>query len=128
MATSAEVIKIDETTEIIFKDSHSQKVWEKMVKENSRDPYGICIVTYARRWAKLMQTLIEDGSSLEEVAEQSSYDADLEGVTCFMYSQALSSLCKSWKYGEELRQWHNKEYGYAGEGIVNPAFMTIDIN
>lgn len=26
---------------------------------------------------------------------------------------------------EELRKWHNKEYNYEGDGVVNPAILTI---
>lgn len=26
---------------------------------------------------------------------------------------------------EFLRKWHNKEYGYDGDGVVNPAVITV---
>lgn len=31
----------------------------------------------------------------------------------------------SWKYGEFLRKWHNGEYNYDGDGVVNPAILSI---
>ena len=42
-----------------------------------------------------------------------------------MYGCAVSILSQCWKYGEELRKWHNKEYNYDGDGVVNPAVLTI---
>lgn len=42
-----------------------------------------------------------------------------------MYGMAVSILSQCWKYGEFLRKWHNKEYGYEGDGVVNPAVMTV---
>ena len=38
---------------------------------------------------------------------------------------AVSILSQWWKYGEEVREWHNKEYNYEGDGVVNPAVLTI---
>ena len=29
-----------------------------------------------------------------------------------------------WVYGDELRRWHNHEYDYDGDGVVNPAILT----
>ena len=124
MATREEIIRIDETTEMMFKDDAAKKLWDKMVANNS-DPYGIGVVEYARRWAKYMQTLIAEGKSVMEIAKQASYDADIEGITGFMYGCAVRSLSQCWKYGEELRKWHNKDYGCEGDGVVNPAVLTI---
>lgn len=42
-----------------------------------------------------------------------------------MYGCAVNILAQCWKYGEELRKWHNKEYNYNGNGVVNPAVLTI---
>jgi hypothetical protein len=44
-----------------------------------------------------------------------------------MYGYAVNALSQSWKYGEELRKWHNTDYGYEGDGIVNPAVLTINV-
>lgn len=45
-------------------------------------------------------------------------------VLCNGY--AVNVLSMSWKYGEELRNWHNKKYGYTGDGTVNPAMLTVE--
>lgn len=96
-----------------------------MVQVNSKDPYGYGVVKYARRWAKYMQQLITEGKTINEIAEKASHDCDIEGITGFMYGCAVSALAQSWKYGDELRRWHNKDYGYEGDGVVNPAVLTI---
>ena len=105
------------------------ELWNKGV-ENNQDPYGSAIYRYLERWADLMEKEIENSSeSPEEViiqnAERLSHEADTEGITGFMYGAAVSVLSQGWEYGEILRKWHNKEYGYEGEGVVNPAIMTI---
>lgn len=58
-------------------------------------------------------------------AKQLSYEADKGRITGFMYGAAVSILSKYWEYGECLRKWHNKDYGYDGDGIVNPAVITV---
>ena len=60
-------------------------------------------------------------------ADRLSREADTEGITGFMYGCAVSILSKCWVYGEYLRKWHNKEYGYDGDGVVNPAIMTVGV-
>lgn len=62
-----------------------------------------------------------------EVAERTSREADIDGLTGFMYSAAVSVLSSTWVHGEMLRKWHNKSYGVAEseEGVVNPAILTI---
>ena len=58
-------------------------------------------------------------------ADKLSHEADTEGITGYMYGCAVSILSQCWKYGEYLRKWHNKEYNYDGDGVVNPAILTI---
>ncbi len=128
MATREEIIKIDETTEMQFKDEAAKKVWDEIVEKNSHNPYGRCVVNYTRRWAKYMQTLIAEGKAVIEIAEQASYDANIEGITALMYGCAVSVLSQIWKYGEELRKWHNKDYGYEGDDVVKPAVLTIGVS
>lgn len=125
-AIEAEVLQIDKTIEMEFKDEEAKRAWDDMVKVNSNDPYGMCVVKYARRWAKYMQKFIAEGKTVIEIAEKASHDCDVEGITGFMYGCAVQALSKSWKYGEELRKWHNKDYGYEGDGVVNPAVLTIE--
>lgn len=94
-------------------------------KEKNTDPYGSCIFRYAERWAEMMEEQIARGKTIKEIADKTSHDADTEGITGFMYSCAVSILTQCWEHGEKLRKWHNKEYDYEGDGVVNPAVITL---
>lgn len=104
-----------------------KKAWDRMVEVNSKDTYGMGVVKYVRCRAKCMQKLIAKGESVVEIAEQASYDCDIEGITGFIYGCAVNALTKSWKYGEELRKWHNKDYGYEGDGVFNPVVLAVNV-
>ena len=98
-------------------------------KDKNSDPYGSCTFRYAERWAGMLGNKIEEigdaRKAIMENAESLSHEADTEGITGFMYGCAVSILSSSWEYGEELRKWHNKEYDYEGDGVVNPAIITL---
>lgn len=94
-------------------------------KSKNTDPYGACIYEYAEGWAKLMQVQMAKGIRLVDCAAPTSYELGFLGITGFMYGAAVSVLSHCWKYGEELRKWHNKEYKHEGDGVVNPAILTI---
>ena len=98
--------------------------------DKNNDPYGRACFTYAERWAGMLENLIESSDEdvmtvVEKNADRLSHEADIEGITGFMYGCAVSILAQCWKYGEELRKWNNREYYYDGDGVVNPAIMTI---
>jgi len=80
--------------------------WEECVKAND-DGYGSCAVRYAARWANYMEAAMESGAPLENAAESTAHEANLEGITGFMYGCAVGILAKVWTHGEELRRWHN---------------------
>ena len=101
------------------------KVYEDW-KANNTDPYGSAVFRYAERWANLMEEKITEGYKLEDIAESTSHQADIEGITGFMYGAAVSILSQCWQYGEELRKWHNKQYNYEGDGVANPAILVIE--
>ncbi len=123
------ILSVDESTEMMFKDDEAAKNWNTFVENNSKDPYSNGVVTYARRWAKYMQYIMQkQNKSVFEIAKQTSHSTDIEGITGFMYGCAVNVLSQCWKYGEELRKWHNKDYGYAGDGVVNPAVLTINVD
>lgn len=109
-----------------------RKGMEELYKKgynNNLDSYGHGVYTFAERWADLMEKDIEASNdpakSIIENANKRSDEADTEGITGFMYGCAVSILSDCWEYGEFLRKWHNKEYGYEGDGVVNPAIITI---
>lgn len=99
--------------------------YNQFVTVNSKDPYSNAVVQYAERWANLMESRIASGDKIVDIADSVSREADIEGITGFMYGCAVNALSQLWEYGDELRKWHNKEYNYEGDGVVNPAILTI---
>lgn len=106
----AEVLRIDDTTELDFKDQEGEKIWNQFVKENSKDPYSCGIVNYSRRWAKYMQALIAKGKTVDKIAKESSYDCNVNGISYFAYGFAVNILSQCWKHGDELLEWYNKNH------------------
>ena len=110
----------------------NQDIYDEWVR-NNQDEYGGGIIRYAINWADIMESKISNGEELENIAEQSSFDADTEGITGFMYGAAVSVLASCWEHGEELRRWHNvvTQIGTEGEeankngGVLNPALLSI---
>jgi hypothetical protein len=109
-----------------------QEAWDKW-RNNNTDPYGGAVISYAERWADMMEQRMADGAALADVAKETSHDADAEGITGFMYGAAVSVLASCWKHGDELRRWHNldTQIGDEGEranesgGTLNPALLNI---
>ena len=108
--------------------SGKEKKYKDWFDKNS-DSYSRACFTYAERWAEIMEKEISNHDDAMNViienADRLSHEADVEGITGFMYGCAVSILSQCWEYGEELRKWHNKEYGYDGDGVVNPAILTV---
>ncbi len=106
--------------------------WQSF-KDKNPDGYGGAVITYSERWARLMQDEMDKGRTLEKVAEVTSREADLEGITGFQYGVAVSTLSQCWKHGDTLRRWHNlkTQIGNEGEraneegGTLNPALLSI---
>ena len=110
-----------------------EKGWLETVQAN-QDSYGGAGVRYAWRWADMMESKIAQGESLEDIAEETSHQADTEGITGFLYGCAVSILSQVWLHGEELRRWHNVSVQLRNEGdvanesggVLNPALLILD--
>ena len=121
--------KLADAPEMEVSDEATWQTW----KDKNQDSYGGGIIAYAERWARLMQAELAAGKKLENVAKTTSREADTDGITGFMYGAAVQTLATSWKYGEELRRWHNldTQLGDEGEkanesgGVLNPALLNI---
>lgn len=122
-----EVVEIEAKTRLKYKDKESAKMWREYVRINSKDAYSACVITYAKRWAKYMQHLMKKhNKTVSEIADNASHLCDIEGITGYMYGCAVSVLSQCWKYGDDLKKWHNKEWGHEdAEGVINPAVITI---
>lgn len=106
--------------------------WDKDVSANS-DGYGACGIRFAARWAWNMEHALMLGETVSGCADRCSRDADIEGITGFMYGCAVSVLARVWVHGEELRRWHNVDTQMQDEGkkanetgaVLNPALLSI---
>ncbi len=110
-----------------------EAAWQVWVDKNP-DPYGRACVTYAERWADLMEAAMATGTPLETCADPTSHAADVEGITGFMYGAAVQMLAQCWAHGEALRQWHNTKTQLRSEGdeanktpgaVLNPAVLHL---
>lgn len=106
--------------------------WKKSCEVNS-DGYGGAVMTYAERWARLMEGRMNKGEKIADIADECSHLADSEGITGLMYGCAVGILSKVWKHGEALRLWHNLKTQIRDEGeranesggVLNPACLSI---
>ncbi len=109
--------------------------WKESCRVNS-DGYGGAVMTYAERWARLMEARMSKGECIADIADECSHLADNEGITGFMYGCAVSILSKVWQHGEALRLWHNLKTQIQDEGVranesggvLNPAMLFYWLN
>ena len=108
------------------------QAWQSR-RDNNTDPYGGGVISYAERWADLMEARMAEGHTLEEVAKDTSRKADSDGITGFMYGAAVAVLASVWEHGEALRRWHNLDTQLRDEGeranatgrVLNPALLNL---
>lgn len=106
--------------------------WKKSCEINS-DGYGGAVMTYAERWARLMEGRMNKGEKIAAIADECSHLADSEGITGFMYGCAVNILAQVWVHGEALRLWHNLKTQLRDEGekanesggVLNPALLSV---
>lgn len=118
-----------------------EQEYEKYKAANADDAYSNRVVTYGEDWANLMEAQIGEQSlsnaiehTIKSCADQTSHEADTDGITGFMYGAAVSALAHFWEHGEILRRWHNlkTQIGNEGEranetgGTLNPALLNIE--
>lgn len=109
-----QVVYVDEFTTIEFKDEKAYEFWKKFVISNSKDSYSRGVITYARRWAKYMQYLMnKHNKDVSKIARNASHICDIEGISGAMHYYALDVLIQTWKYGEELNEWKTKNINIA---------------
>lgn len=100
--------------------------WPQDVWHNASDGYSKRVISYAADWAWLMEQEITKNRTIAEMAEETSHLADYDGITGFMYGAAVAELAANWAYGEQLRRWHNSDYGQPDtDGVINPTIVTV---
>ncbi len=75
--------------------------WKKACDAN-KDRYGVGIMAFAERWARLMEGRMAKGERIADIADACSRLADNDGITGFMYGCAVSTLSHVWIHGEAL--------------------------
>jgi len=111
-----------------------EETWGSYVATD--DSYKAACIRYAEISARLMQLEIVNGASVEDVAEATSCEADIEGITGNMYGTAVMILSQTWVHGEQLRRWHNLETQLYDEGeranesggVLNPALLGVYVD
>lgn len=73
-------------------------------KKKNEDEYGKEVFEFAERWADLMEIVRAAGRKIENVYEELSDAANVNGITGAMYYIALKMLVENWIYGDELKQ------------------------
>lgn len=81
------------------------KTW----KMNNNNALGDYIVRFADRWMELMESRIEKGEQVQDIASKTMKLADTDGLTEAMKFSAISIVTLCWAYGDDLREWFKKE-------------------
>ena len=85
-----------------------ESVYASLKNEMTQDGRSNAVISYAERWADMMEQRISDGASVSEAAAQTRYEANQENLSWFMYGNAVRVLVNFWDHGEELRQWQKE--------------------
>lgn len=107
--------------------------WQEACAANT-DGYSGAVMSYAERWARLMEGRMSKGERIADIADECLHLANNEGITGYMYGCAVSILAQVWIHGEALRMWHNlkTQIGNEGEqanesgGVLNPALLKVE--
>lgn len=114
-------MKIKKGMEALYKEWYNKNL----------DPYGHACFVFADMWAQLLENEIDKGDDIMQIIiDEANETCDIAdkcagGITYLMYGRGVNILSQCWEYGEYLRKWHNKEYNYDGDGVVNPAILTV---
>jgi hypothetical protein len=79
-----------------------KEIWQSWIDAN-QDGYGAAVMRYAARWAHIMDAKIANGAKVEDIADKSSHEADLEGISGAQHGFALGMLSKCWAHGTKLK-------------------------
>lgn len=121
-ANSPQVLQALQTEKFQFRDETARKYWYDSIEYKLS-----ATVYYAEYWAKYMQYLMSkhEGVTVSQIAATAAAAVNVAGVSGAAHGYAVNLLSRVWKYGEELRKWHNKECGYEGDGAANPTLLIV---
>jgi len=113
---------------IKFKNPESEVRYMILRSKNIMDEYGAGIIGYMERWAILMEAHISKGEKIQDIWMKTSHQADIDGITGFMFGMAVTVLSEYWIYGDDLKICHNTAMGYPkAKGVINPAVVVVNI-
>lgn len=118
---------------MLFINEEAELEWMNCLEKSKDDEYSETTMKFAEKLASILEKEIHSSryistpsETIAKTAEKASQNAsDIFDVTGFQYGWAIGALSKVWFYGKELRAWHNHRYDYDGDGVVNPAIITI---
>jgi hypothetical protein len=110
-----------------FQASGNVDEWNAGLERTDLDGYVMATVQFADKWARMMQHYRTQGMTMNECMAKSEENLHYMDITGNMYGFAVALLSSNWKFGEELRAIHNAKYGHSGNGVVNPAIMTLKV-
>ena len=111
----------------------NKELWDNFVESN-QDPYGGCCVNVARR---VMELLDEDPTPLHPGYHPDIHtahglickaDEDIKagGITGFMAGAVAFMISQCHERGDEFKKVWNNHHNHDGDGVVNPAVVTIE--
>ncbi len=100
--TAAQAFKPFTAGDATFTQSPGSTLAEQ-VEKSGNDRYASAVLSFANRWATLMEKSMADGQPLtKSIVDTASHQADTEGLAGYMVYQASQVLGQDWKYGSQL--------------------------
>ena len=97
-------IEIDqEEKEVLFADVEAEEKWKEFVCKKPE-----AIMSFARRWAKMMQYYNRQTNIIANIAERAKERANVDNLNEQEIAEAAQVLQECWKYRDELKSWLKK--------------------
>lgn len=108
-----------------FKDKKAESLWNQQYEACKDNMYTFGTLQFANDMARIIEYLVDGkGLKIEDVYPYARDIADEEyGMSGNTMAFAHLFLWQTWKYGNILQVLWNKEWGYDGDGLVNPAIL-----
>lgn len=107
-AVQRKIVEVDDSTKLEFKNEYSEGCWNFLLECNADNIRNQFILKFARRLGKYMQHLMHvHNKTVFDIAKQSANLCGVDQLSGVDYNSAIHVLEGCWKYGDELREWHN---------------------
>jgi len=129
---------VGEVFQLKTQDSGFVPEWKNIKKRHMDDPCASRVIQYAECWVSIMNAQLGNGNKkFAEIAEESLQIARKKisyELSPFQYGCMVTLLHQYWKYGENLRRWHNLRVGGEEIGkkaniegwVINPGLSIQD--